>query len=152
MCRFCLGLFGTGGRKGNSGLGVGWTLDVGRGVAEFPDRSLAGYAVPGTETRETLEPRRAVEGQLSGMEDMIRMVRERGYRLTLGEILNTHHAAEYRKHFSLMRRQGWTVHVDRDNAHPSNNLYTFKEPPAAEPPQVRATFLHGQGLMLDIFT
>lgn len=50
-----------------------------------------------------------------------------GYQLTLGEILKTHFAAEYRKYISLLRpkyeAQGYKIKVILNRKEPSKNLY-----------------------------
>ena len=50
-----------------------------------------------------------------------------GYRVTLGEILRTEFAAEYRKQNTLLRHDGWKVEVElRKPA--GENVYTFQRP------------------------
>ena len=50
-----------------------------------------------------------------------------GYQLTLGEILNTHFAAEYRKHISLLRPKyqtmGYQIKCQINRKEPGKNLY-----------------------------
>lgn len=65
------------------------------------------------------------DNQLSRYREFIR---HNSYELTLGEILNTSFAAEYRKYHSLMRQDGWTVGVELNKKEPGLNRYKFVEP------------------------
>ena len=47
------------------------------------------------------------------------------YHLSLGKIMGTKFACEYRRIHSELRADGWTVEVDRDHKHPSKNMYWF---------------------------
>jgi len=51
---------------------------------------------------------------------------ERGNCVTLGEIMQTHFGCEYRKHFTLLRREGINFKVTLNRKEPSKNLYTLK--------------------------
>ena len=51
-----------------------------------------------------------------------------GYRVTLGEMLRSSHAAEYRKMATFLRREGWIVTVKINRLAPGENLYTFTAP------------------------
>lgn len=57
-------------------------------------------------------------------------VRDNGHRLTLGAILQTHYAAEYRKLHTFLRRDGWSVVCVHDRTAPGRNGYGFIEPDA----------------------
>jgi len=52
---------------------------------------------------------------------------ERGNRVTLGEIMQTHYGCEYRKHFSLLRQKGIDYAVQIHRKEPSQNLYYLKQ-------------------------
>ena len=46
--------------------------------------------------------------------------------VTLGQIMKTRFACQYRKHASLIRAMGHSVKVIIDREKPSNNLYVLK--------------------------
>ena len=48
--------------------------------------------------------------------------------LTLGEILQTHFSAEYRKHISLLRNKGYKIECKLNKKKPSENTYTLLAP------------------------
>lgn len=60
---------------------------------------------------------------MSQKESILEFFRLNGDRLTLGQILKTHHAAEYRKWFSILRGEGYRIECKRNNKAPSENLY-----------------------------
>lgn len=60
-------------------------------------------------------------------EQLITMFRENGNRLTLGQIMQTTLAAEYRARMTDLRHQGYTITCTKGKR-PSENLYTFQEP------------------------
>jgi hypothetical protein len=65
---------------------------------------------------------------MTRLEDFKQLVRSWGHRFFLGDILRTPHAAEYRKMATLLRNEGWLVHVSLNRKSPAMNLYTFVEP------------------------
>ena len=57
--------------------------------------------------------------------------REHNFTLTLGEIMKTEFACEYRKHFTLLRKApefiGKQIRVKLNKKNPSENLYFVEE-------------------------
>lgn len=60
-------------------------------------------------------------------ESLIKMFRDKGGWLTLSEILQTSLAAEYRARFTELRRDGYSIVLERGKR-PSENIYRFTEP------------------------
>lgn len=65
---------------------------------------------------------------MNQLEAFKHFVAAHGYRLTLGEMLRSSHAAEYRKMATLLRHEGWEVIVDQNRSEPGGNIYTFAKP------------------------
>jgi hypothetical protein len=62
-------------------------------------------------------------------EQLIDLFRRNGRVLTLGQILNTTLAAEYRARMSELRRQGYTITCEKAKQ-ASANIYRMVEPEA----------------------
>jgi len=58
-------------------------------------------------------------------EAMLDLFRKNGNKLTLGQILNTYLAAEYRARMTDLRHDGFMI-VYRRGKSPSENLYTLE--------------------------
>lgn len=71
-------------------------------------------------------------------ERLLSLFAENGNRLTLGQIMGTTLAAEYRARLSEMRRDGYRIECVKGK-HPSENTYHLTEP---------MRFVGGQGVML----
>jgi hypothetical protein len=65
---------------------------------------------------------------MSQLESYKQLVRDHGWNMTLGEILRTPYAAEYRKLNCLLRREGWSVVCVQNKVNPGQNGYGFVEP------------------------
>ena len=65
---------------------------------------------------------------MSQLESYKQFVRDHGWRLTLGEIMKTSFGCEYRKNNTLLRHEGWSVHVVLNRVNPGMNAYGFVEP------------------------
>lgn len=96
---------------------------------------------------------------MSDTQEFRHWIEDRGGKATLGEILNTHFAAEYRKHASLLRREGYTIECVMNHKEPSKNLYILT-PPQESRKEVKAPGMPvnvafykaegGQGYLMDI--
>jgi hypothetical protein len=64
---------------------------------------------------------------MTRLESFKELVRSHGHLLTLGEILRTEHAAEYRKQITRLRHEGWSVVCVHDRTSPGRNSYGFIE-------------------------
>jgi len=62
---------------------------------------------------------------MSDTKHFLQWMTDRGGRVTLGEILKTTFAAEYRKHISLLRRMGHRITLKQNFERPSENLYVL---------------------------
>lgn len=65
-----------------------------------------------------------MEGQ---KERLLEMFRANGNRLTLGQIMQTTLAAEYRARLSELRREGFTIDCIQNRQKPTENLYILTE-------------------------
>lgn len=65
-------------------------------------------------------------------EQLIRLFERNGNRVTLGQIMQTTLAAEYRARMSELRRHGYRITCQRA-AKKSENLYVLEAPFAADP-------------------
>lgn len=59
-------------------------------------------------------------------ESLLQFFRENRYRLTLGQLLGTALAAEYRARMTDLRKEGYRINLVR-GASPANNLYILQE-------------------------
>lgn len=66
-------------------------------------------------------------GGVTQREQVIDLFQRHGYRLTLGQILQTTLAAEYRARFTELRREGYTITCTKGKT-ASENLYTLEAP------------------------
>lgn len=64
---------------------------------------------------------------MTDTDNYLKFLLERG-SVTLGEILKTHFAAEYRKHNTFLRHRGFQITCERNGMEPSKNRYTIKPP------------------------
>ena len=71
-------------------------------------------------------------------DDLIHLFKMNGNRLTLGQIMGTTLAAEYRARMSELRRDGYRIDCWKTRP-ASANVYVLAEP---------VRFEHGQGVML----
>lgn len=62
-------------------------------------------------------------------EQLIDLFRRHGYRITLGQILNTTLAAEYRARMTDLRKRGFTIICEKGKR-ASENMYVMVEPEA----------------------
>lgn len=70
---------------------------------------------------------------MSQKTDLIKLFRANGGRLTLGQIMKTHLAAEYRARISDARRDGYVILCDdKDKPSPSENVYILIEEKTAK--------------------
>lgn len=60
-------------------------------------------------------------------EQLIDLFQRNGWRVTLGQIMQTTLAAEYRARISDLRRQGFTILCEKGK-NPSDNTYTMIAP------------------------
>jgi hypothetical protein len=68
---------------------------------------------------------------MSQMTQLIDLFVASGNELTLGEILRTSLAAEYRARMTDLRKEGFTITLIRGK-HPSDNLYRLSPPDGAQ--------------------
>ena len=61
-------------------------------------------------------------------ESLIDLFRQNGGRLTLGQIMQTTLAAEYRARISELRREGYSIECQINRKSPSENVYRLTEP------------------------
>jgi len=88
------------------------------------ERWEAGWASPSRFQKNICPGRKS----MTTLEQYVDFIDQRGPMITLGEILDTKHAAEYRKQHTLLRKIGWKVTVLLNKKAPGLNLYTFKRP------------------------
>lgn len=69
---------------------------------------------------------------MTQLDSFRQFVIDHGYHLTLGEMLRSPHAAEYRKEITFLRQEGWSVIVHLNRKSPSENYYTFLAPVKSE--------------------
>lgn len=62
-------------------------------------------------------------------DQLIQLFKQHGNRVTLGQILQTTLAAEYRARMTDLRRRGFTILCEKKSK-PSDNTYTMIEPDA----------------------
>lgn len=71
--------------------------------------------------------------KMSQKSDLLKYFRANGNRLTLGQILNTKLAAEYRARITDLRGDGYVIICDDKNKpNPSENVYTLIEEKTAK--------------------
>jgi hypothetical protein len=58
-------------------------------------------------------------------EHLLDLFRQNGNLLTLGQIMNTPFAAEYRVRFTELRREGYRIECASNRKCPSRNLYSL---------------------------
>lgn len=62
---------------------------------------------------------------------LLDLFKANGNRLTLGQIMGTTLAAEYRARMTELRQEGYSIVCKTKPGSPSENLYTLTEPPTA---------------------
>ncbi len=65
---------------------------------------------------------------MSQYKDALEFFRQNGNRVTLGQIMQTSLACEYRKLFSMMRGEGYQIQCKLNRKEPSLNEYTCVPP------------------------
>lgn len=68
---------------------------------------------------------------MSQVTDLLDLFIYHGHKLTLGQILQTKLAAEYRARMTDLRKQGFTITLERGKK-PSDNLYRIMPPDGAQ--------------------
>jgi hypothetical protein len=63
---------------------------------------------------------------MSQKQDLLALFRSNGNQLTLGQILNTFLAAEYRARMTDLRKEGYVIVCER-GTNPSQNVYRLIE-------------------------
>jgi len=72
-------------------------------------------------------------------------LKDHNFTVTLGEIMQTRFACEYRKHNTLLRGKGFDVKCERNSQDPSRNVYRVT--PKVEP--VEYKYEGQQGILLE---
>ncbi len=68
---------------------------------------------------------------MSQITDLLDLFISNGHKLTLGQILQTKLAAEYRARMTDLRKQGFTITLERGKR-PSDNLYRICPPDGSQ--------------------